>query len=502
MSLLGRAPFTLQQACRFSTLRSSRWSSRGSWQLGGSVRLCEALGVRQRKQPFRTCATARDISKEYVVVGGGNSAGYAAKAFVDHGQADGKLLIVGAEAVAPYERPTLTKAYLFPPDAKAARLPNFHTTVGGGGPKQTPEWYAEHGIEFVPSTTVTALDTGGKTLTMEGGGTIKYGKLIIATGSTASRLPDKVGGGLKNVEYIRNVADADSLVAALGGAGKVVIVGGGYIGMEVAAAATAWDVDTTLVFPEDHVMPRLFTPAIARHYHELYEKKGVKFITGAKTKRLVGDGSGKVAKVELEDGKVLDADVVVVGIGAKPVVQAFLEAGLEEEQRGIKVDGHFRTAAPDVFAIGDVAAFPLKIYDRLARVEHVDHARKSGQHCVASLLGGGSSEPYDYLPYFYSRVFEYPGSDRKVWWQFYGDNVGESVLVGNFDPKLANFWIDNGKLKGVFLESGSTEEFALLPKLARGQPAVDAKELSEVSTVEEALQLLEARLGSPATANA
>lgn len=445
-----------------------------------------------------------DVSKEYVIVGGGNSAGYAAKAFVDQGQADGKLLIIGAEAVAPYERPTLTKAYLFPPDAKPARLPNFHTTVGGGGPKQTPEWYAEHGIEFLPSTTVTGVDTSGKVLTTEAGGSIKYGKLIVATGSTASRLPDEVGGALKNVKYVRNVADADSLVSSLGSASKVVIVGGGYIGMEVAAAATAWNVDATLVFPEEHVMPRLFTPAIARHYEGLYQKKGVKFIKGAKTKRLVAadDGSGKVAKVELEGGRMLDADVVVVGIGAKPVVQLFLDTGLQEEQRGIKVDGHFRTSAADVFAIGDVAAFPLKMYGRMTRVEHVDHARKSGQHCVASIVGGSSTDPYDYLPYFYSRVFEFPGSDRKVWWQFYGDNVGESVLVGDFEPKLANFWIEGGKLKGVFLESGSPEEFALLPKLARGQPAVAAKELSEASTVEEALRLVESKLESASAVTA
>jgi len=160
---------------------------------------------------------------------------------------------------------------------------------------------------------------------------------------------------------------------------------------------------------------------------------------------------------------------------------------------GIQVDGQFRTGVPGIFAIGDVAAFPLKMYDRIARVEHVDHARRSAQHCVKSLLTA-QTHTYDYLPHFYSRVFEYEGSPRKVWWQFYGDNVGEVVEIGSFDPKIATFWIESGKLKGVLLESGSPEEFQLLPKLARSQPVIDKVKLQNASSVEEALQIAQTSL--------
>ncbi|KAF7828229.1 monodehydroascorbate reductase, chloroplastic/mitochondrial [Senna tora] len=443
---------------------------------------------------FRRCYAAfANDNREYVIVGGGNAAGYAARTFVEHGLADGRLCIVTKEAYAPYERPALTKAYLFPQDKKPARLPGFHTCVGSGGERQTPEWYKEKGIEMLYEDPVKSIDIEQQTLTTNSGKLLKYGSLIIATGATASRFPEKIGGNLPGVHYIRDVADADSLVSSLEKARKVVVVGGGYIGMEVAAAAVGWQLDTTIIFPEDHLLQRLFTPSLARRYEELYQKNGVKILKGSSIKSLEAGSNGHVASVKLGDGSTIEADTVVIGIGAKPAVGPFERVGLNTEVGGIQVDGLFRTSVPGIFAIGDVAAFPLKIYNRIARVEHVDHARRSAQHCVKALLSA-QTHTYDYLPYFYSRVFEYEGSPRKVWWQFFGDNVGETVEVGNFDPKIATFWIESGKLKGVLLESGSPEEFQLLPTLARSQPVVDKAKLQKASSVEEALDIVKASL--------
>ncbi|KAL8503439.1 hypothetical protein ACS0TY_022255 [Phlomoides rotata] len=432
-------------------------------------------------------------NREYVIVGGGNSAGYAARTFVEHGLADGKLCIVSKEAHAPYERPALTKGYLFPLDKKPARLPGFHTCVGSGGERQTPEWYKEKGIETIYEDPVSDIDTEKQTLRTNSGKLLKYGTLIIATGCTASRFPDSIGGNLPGVHYIRDVADANSLISSLEKSKKVVVVGGGYIGMEVAAATAGWKLDTTIVFPEDHLMPRLFTPFLAQKYEELYQDYGVKFVKGTSIKNLEAGSDGRVAGVKLGNGSTIEADTVVIGIGAKPAVGPFEGVGLNSTVGGIEVDGQFRTSIPGIFAIGDVAAFPLKIYNRIARVEHVDHARRSAQHCVKSLVTAQTSM-YDYLPYFYSRVFEYEGSPRKVWWQFFGDNVGETVEIGKFDPKVATFWIDSGKLKGVLLESGSPQEFQLLPELARSQPSIDKAKLQKASTVEEALEIAQASL--------
>ncbi|CAN4077666.1 unnamed protein product [Withania somnifera] len=456
-----------------------------------------SIPSRSFRRSFVTASFANE-NREYVVVGGGNAAGYAARTFVEHGLANGKLCIVTKEPYAPYERPALTKAYLFPLDKKPARLPGFHTCVGSGGERQTPDWYKEQGIEMLYEDPVTGVDIEKQTLTTSSGKLLKYGTLIIATGCTASRFPEKIGGNLPGVHYIRDVVDADSLISSLGKAKKLVVVGGGYIGMEVAAAAVAWKLDTSIIFPEEHLLSRLFTPSLAQKYEQLYQDNGVKFVKGAKIKHLESGADGRVAAVKLEDGSSIETDTVVIGIGAKPAVSPFDMVGLNNTVGGIEVDGQFRTRIPGIFAIGDVAAFPLKIYDRIARVEHVDHARKSAQHCIKSLLTA-HTHTYDYLPYFYSRVFEYEGSSRKVWWQFFGDNVGEAVEIGNFDPKVATFWIDAGKLKGVLLESGSPEEFQLLPKLARSQPSVDKAQLQNASSVEEALQIAQASLKTGAT---
>ncbi|KAF8027660.1 hypothetical protein BT93_E0540 [Corymbia citriodora subsp. variegata] len=451
-----------------------------------------SIGLGSFRRSYAAAAFDNE-NREFVIVGGGNSAGYAARTFVEHGMADGRLCIVSKEAHAPYERPALTKGYLFPLDKKPARLPGFHTCVGSGGERQTAEWYKEKGIEMLYEDPVTSIDIDKQTLTTDSGKLLKYGSLIIATGCTASRFPEKIGGNLPGVHYIRDVADANSLISSWEKAKKLVVVGGGYIGMEVAAAAVAWKLDTTIIFPENHLLQRLFTPSLAQRYEEFYKDNGVKFMKGASIKHLEAGSDGHVCSVKLEDGSMIEADAVVIGIGAKPAVGPFERVGLNSSVGGIQVDSQFRTKIPGIFAIGDVAAFPLKMYDRIARVEHVDHARRSAQHCAKSILTA-QTHIYDYLPYFYSRVFEYEGSPRKLWWQFFGDNVGEAIEVGSFDPKIATFWVDSGKLKGVLLESGNPEEFQLLPKLARSQPTVDTTKLRNASSVEEALEIVQQSL--------
>lgn len=447
--------------------------------------------VDHSRRAFVTAAASNfaNDNREFVIVGGGNAAGYAARKFVEHGMADGRLCIVCKEAVAPYERPALTKGYLFPLDKKPARLPGFHTCVGSGGERQSSEWYKEHGIEVIFGDPVISFDKNAQTLRTDTGKLLKYGSLIIATGCTAARLPETKGGSLPGVHYIRDVSDADTLISSLEKSKKAVVIGGGYIGMEVAAATVGWNIDTTIIFPEEHLMPRLFTPSLARRYEELYTGNGVKFLKGARIEKLEAGSDGRVEAVRLEDGSIIEADTVIVGIGAKPAVRPFESLDLNPSVGGIQVDNLFRTSSPGIFAIGDVAAFPLKIYDRIARVEHVDHARNSAQHCVEALLSA-QTRPYNYLPYFYSRVFEYEGSPRKVWWQFYGDNAGDVIEIGNFEPKVASFWIGPGnRLKGIFLESGSSEEFQLLPRLAREQPVINISKLQSAPTVEAALEV-------------
>ncbi|XP_048236278.1 monodehydroascorbate reductase [Ricinus communis] len=415
-------------------------------------------------------------SFKYVIVGGGVSAGYAAREFGKQGVKPGELAIISKEAVAPYERPALSKAYLFPEGT--ARLPGFHVCVGSGGERLLPEWYKEKGIELILSTEIIKADLAAKTLTSAAGETFKYQILIIATGSTVIRLTDfgVQGADAKNIFYLREIDDADKLVEAIKAKknGKAVIVGGGYIGLELSAALKINNMDVSMVYPEPWCMPRLFTAGIAAFYEGYYANKGIKIIKGTVAVGFNADSNGEVKEVKLKDGRVLEADIVVVGVGGRPLTTLF-KGQVAEEKGGIKTDGFFKTSVPDVYAVGDVATFPMKLYNEMRRVEHVDHSRKSAEQAVKAIKAseeGKTIDEYDYLPYFYSRAFD-------LSWQFYGDNVGDTVLFGDSDPKsskpkFGTYWIKDGKVFGAFLEGGSPEENKAIAKVARVQPSVDS----------------------------
>ncbi|CAL0326751.1 unnamed protein product [Lupinus luteus] len=412
---------------------------------------------------------------KYIILGGGVSAGYAAREFSKQGLKPGELAIISKEAVAPYERPALSKAYLFP--ESPARLPGFHVCVGSGGERLLPEWYTEKGIELILSTEIVKADITTKSLTSAGGETFNYQTLIIATGSTVIRLTDfgVQGADAKNIFYLREIEDADKLYEAIKAKknGKAVIVGGGYIGLELSAVLKLNNVDVNMVYPEPWCMPRLFTSDIAHFYEGYYANKGVKIIKGTVATGFTANSDGEVKEVKLKDGRVLEADIVVVGVGGRPLTTLF-KGQVAEEKGGIKTDSFFKTSIPSVYAVGDVATFPLKLYGELRRVEHVDHSRKSAEQAVKAIKAtedGKTVEEYDYLPYFYSRAFD-------LSWQFYGDNVGESVLFGDNNPespkvKFGSYWIKDGKVVGAFLEGGTPEENNAIAKIARVQPPVE-----------------------------
>ncbi|KAK8496582.1 hypothetical protein V6N12_003515 [Hibiscus sabdariffa] len=420
-------------------------------------------------------------SFKYLIVGGGVAAGYAAREFAKQGVEPGELAIISKEAVAPYERPALSKGYLFPEGA--ARLPGFHVCVGSGGERLLPEWYKEKGIELILSTEIVKADLPANTLVSAAGEKFKYQILIIATGSTVIKLTDfgVQGADAKNIFYLREIDDADKLVEAIKAKknGKAVIVGGGYIGLELGAALKINNLDVSMVYPEPwcnnfvHLVPRLFTSGIAAFYEGYYADKGINIIKGTVAVGFTSNSNGEVKEVQLKDGRVLEADIVVVGVGGRPITTLF-KGQVEEEKGGIKTDAFFKTSVPNVYAVGDVATFPLKLYNELRRVEHVDHARKSAEQAVKAIKGiekGQTVDEYDYLPYFYSRSFD-------LAWQFYGDNVGDTVLFGDNNPqspkpKFGTYWIKDGKVVGAFLEGGTAEENQAIAKVAKLQPKVE-----------------------------
>lgn len=404
----------------------------------------------------------------YVILGGGVAAGYAALEFVRKGVPPGELCIISEESVPPYERPALSKGFLLP--EAPARLPSFHTCVGSNEEKLTTKWYKEHGIELVLGTKVKSPDVKRKTLLTTTGETITYKILIIATGARALKLEEfgVNGSDAENVCYLRDLADANKLVNVMQSCvgGNAVVIGGGYIGMECAASLVINKINVTMVFPEAHCMPRLFTTKIADYYEEYYKDKGVKFIKGTVLTSFEFDANGKVMAVDLRDGTRIPADLVVVGIGIRPNTGLF-EGQLSIEKGGIKVNGKMQTSNSSVYAVGDVAAFPVKLFGEIRRLEHVDSARKTARHAVAAIMEPEKTDDFDYLPFFYSRVFG-------LSWQFYGDTAGEIVHYGDYSGKsFGAYWVKDGQLVGSFLEGGTKEDYEALAKATRLKPSVE-----------------------------
>jgi len=450
-------------------------------------------------------------SFKHVVLGGGNASGYCAKQFVETSPEEGEsLCIISGEKVVSYERPALSKAYLFP--QSPARLPGFHTCVGGGGERQEPAWYKDKGIEFKTGARVTEANLADKVLTLEDGSKVEWtSSLIIATGARPITLTQfgTANADAQGICYLRNVQDADYLNSQIKlckskFGNKAVVVGGGYIGMECAAALSLNSVDTTVVFPEDHLMERLFTPSIAKFYEEYYENKGIKFIKkdlitgfsvepvkkgllsmldkkapqpGSEPPNTMPDTKVHVTKAQLKSGKELDCGLAVVGVGAKPNVDLFDgQLDFAKDCGGILVDSKMQTSVPGVFACGDVAAFPLLMAQgKIVRQEHVMNCRLSAYHAAKSALDSSFNEKYDYLPYFYSRVFD-------LSWVFYGFNEGTAVEFGKKEPgeMFGCCWVSNKKVVGIFAESASPEQVEKIKELARTQPrAPKASDLEE-----------------------
>ncbi|KAI8107930.1 hypothetical protein M9435_002957 [Picochlorum sp. BPE23] len=408
---------------------------------------------------------------KYVVLGGGNSSGYAARQFVNLGGGPRELCIITNEAYVSYERPALSKAYLFPD--KPARLPGFHTCVGGGGERQDPDWYAKHGIEFMVSTQVTELDKEEKVVKTDKGESISYDTLIIATGARPVTLWDlkAPGADLKGIYYLRNVQDADALIdgiaKAKGKGGKAVCIGGGYIGMECAAALAMNNLEVTMVFPESRLFERLFTPEIAEFYEKFYADKGITLVKGALCKSLEGDETGSVTTAVLDNGTKVQCDLVVVGIGARPNTEIFKGQVdlVDGPPGGIKVNSKLQTSDENIYAIGDVAAFPQSLEGgKLTRQEHVVNCRTSAAYAMSSAMGEKVGD-YEYLPYFYSRVFS-------LSWQFYGSSDAEAVThFGDMaSGKFGAFWVKEGKIVGGFYEGGDPEDFSALKSIVVNQP--------------------------------
>jgi 3-phenylpropionate/trans-cinnamate dioxygenase ferredoxin reductase subunit len=359
------------------------------------------------------------MTETYVIVGGGLAGAKAAETLREDGFA-GRLVLIAAEDELPYERPPLSKGYLL------GQAPREEAFV------HPREFYGEHDIELLTGTAATAVDTAGHRVTLADGRDLSYDRLLIATGAQPRR-PPIPGIDLDGVHTLRTLADSETLHQTFERGGTVVVIGAGWIGCEVAAAARTLGAEVALVEQAATPLHAVLGPELGAWFGDVHASHGVRVLTGAGVERIAGDG--RVRSVQLAGGEAIECDAVVVGIGVAPDTTLGAAAGLDVDN-GILVDEHLRTSAPDVFAAGDVANAFHPYYGRRVRVEHWANALNQGPVAARSMLGG--TEPYDKLPYFFTDQYdvgmEYIG--------FHGPDDRLVVRGSLTDTDFQALWVD------------------------------------------------------------
>ncbi|MEZ0449216.1 NAD(P)/FAD-dependent oxidoreductase [Cellulomonas sp. ICMP 17802] len=362
-----------------------------------------------------------------VVVGAGLAAAHVVATLREEGD-DQPVTLVGDEPVRPYERPPLSKGYL------QGATPRDEVFV------HPEDWYAEHDVETRFGTTATAVDREARTVALSDGGVLGYDHLVIATGSSPRTL-DVPGADLDGVRTLRRLADSDLLRGDLDARSRLVIVGGGWIGLEVAAAARSAGCDVTVLEYAAQPLLRVLGPQLAAHFAALHRAHGVDLRTGVGVEAFDG-AAGRVTGVRV-GGELVPADVVLVGVGAAPNVGLAVAAGLAADARGIVVDERLRTADPAVLAAGDVALAHNTALGHGLRVEHWDNAIRQGALAARSILG--QDAVHDWQPYFYTDQYD-------LGMEYVGFADADDDVVVRGDPagsELVAFWLRDGRVRAA-----------------------------------------------------
>src|SRR5436190_12800306 len=362
-------------------------------------------------------------AKTFVIVGAGMAGAKAAEALRSEGF-EGRVVLLGDESERPYERPPLSKGYL---RGEAERDSLF---------VHPSSFYDEQEIELRVATRAQAIDASARSVVLTDGERLRFDRLLLAPGAEPRRLVID-GSTLAGVHYLREIGDAERLREALATAGRLVVIGGGWIGAEVAASARQLGLEVAIVEPAEVMLERALGHELGAFYGELHREHGVALHLGAMPLRF--DGGNRVAAVRLHDGTKLDCDLVLVGIGASPRTELAKSAGLLVEN-GIVATRRLETSVPGVFAAGDVVSAHHPFYNRRVRVEHWANALNQPATAAQAMLGKDGS--YDRLPYFFSDQYD-------VGMEFVGDPAGSDSLVfrGSLEQReFVAFWLAHGRV--------------------------------------------------------
>ena len=398
---------------------------------------------------------------DYLLIGGGLASGNCARWLRESG-ADGSILLVGREPDLPYNRPPCSKEYLRAGD-------------NSGVPFRPPEWYAEQRVEALTRTSATGLDVEERTATLSNGDQVSFDKLLLATGANVRRL-NVPGGELDGIHYLRTLRNSDAIREDASGK-RVVLIGGSYIGAEVAASLTERGSQCTIVMLEPVVLSRGFGEQAGRFFQDRLEEHGIEVVGEDSLARFEGAG-GRVTHVVTEAGRSLQADAVVIGAGVHPDVTLARGAGLALGERGgVLASSLLETEVSGVFVAGDIAEYESVIHGgRQMRIEHWDVAFNHGKTAALNMLG--RNQDHDVVPYFFSDLSDWASLE------YVGPALDwdEEVIRGSLDEGSFSVWYLNGGAVAGALSVGRSDDLEHARRLIASSATVSAEALGDLSS--------------------
>ena len=390
----------------------------------------------------------------FVIVGAGMAGGKAAETLREEGF-DARVVLIGAEPERPYERPTLSKDYLRGESERA-----------GVYLQDDASWYEQHEVQLRTSASVESLDVGERAVLLEGGEHIDYDALLLATGAEPKRLAVP-GADLEGVHVLRTLDDCDALRGVLDRGGRLVVVGAGWIGCEVAASARQRGMEVAVIEPQSVPLERVLGSELGAFYRDVHLDHGVVLRLGTRVEAI--EGAGRVERVRASDDTMLEADAVLIGVGVAP--RTALAEGVLDVDDGILVDAGLRASVEGVFAAGDVANHDHPLLGRL-RVEHWANALEQGPAAARAMLGQEVS--YDRVPYFFSDQYD-------VGMEYAGHSRPDDEVVFRGDPatrEFIAFWLRDGRVAaGMNVNVWDVNEH--IQALVRSGMSVDVARLTD-----------------------
>jgi 3-phenylpropionate/trans-cinnamate dioxygenase ferredoxin reductase subunit len=404
---------------------------------------------------------------DYLLIGGGLASANCARWLREEG-AEGSVLLVGRELDPPYNRPDCSKGYLRGEESREEPL------------FRPADWWEEQDIELLTRTSVTGLDLDSRMAKLSSKEEIEFDKALLATGANVRRL-NVEGCELEQIHYLRTLGNADAIREGVADAEDVVLIGGSYIGCEVAASLTMIGKRCTIVMQEQATLERGFGAPTGRFFQELLEAHGVTVHGEDELERF--EGGGRVAKVRTRNGLDLAAEAVVIGAGVTPDIGLAQRAGLEIGERGgVRCSSRLQSSAPGVFAAGDICEYDSPVHGGHVRIEHWDVAFNHGKTAALNMLG--RDVPHEVVPYFFSVLGDWGELE------YVGPAYGweEEILRGSFDDgSFTNWYLQDGRVKAA-LTFGRSDDLDHARRLIADGSALDERHRGVLADIDSDLQ--------------